>query len=66
MKIGGHTMHGEVASQGMDIAVELGRVSLQPGKVEILVSADKITGEELMRLKNITLRPAGLPGKAAQ
>ena len=66
VKIGGHTMHGEVASQGMDIAVELGRVSLQPGKVEILVSADKITGEELMRLKNITLRPAGLPGKAAQ
>ena len=50
----------------MDIALELGRVSLQPGKVEILVSADKITGEELMRLKNITLRPAGLPGKAAQ
>ena len=66
VKIGGHTMHGEVASQGMDIAVELGRVSLQPGKLDILVSADKITGEELMRLKNITLRPAGLASKAAQ
>lgn len=66
VKIGDHTLLGEVARQGMNIAVELGRVSLQPGKIEILVSAEKISGEELMRLKNITLRPAGLTVEAVR
>jgi len=41
----------------MDVAIDLGRVSLEPGPVEVKVSTETITGKELMRLKSVTLTP---------
>ncbi len=36
----------------------LGTVTLEPGPHEIRVSAKAITGEELFRLRHLTLKPA--------
>ena len=57
VKIGPHTLSGEVSAQGENVEVKLGKVSLEPGPVTIEVAADKITGKELMRLKSLTLTP---------
>ena len=60
--IGGRKLKGKVREQDAGIALDLGRVSLEPGDVEISVRADEITGKELMQLKSLTLTPAGLGG----
>jgi len=39
-------------------SVSLGRVTLQPGSFEIKVTATKITGGELFRLRRLELRPS--------
>ncbi len=43
--------------QGNAVKEKLGSVTLEPGVHEISVSAKEITGEELFRLRNITLTP---------
>ncbi len=43
--------------QGSAVKERLGSVTLEPGEHEISVSAKEITGEELFRLRNITLTP---------
>jgi hypothetical protein len=49
--------------------LNLGRVTLDPGPVEIAVEPTKIQGGELMRLRALTLTPivdgAALPAKKA-
>ena len=55
--IGNQTLKGEVLQQGMDVALELGQISLAPGNLEIKIQADEITGKELMLLKSLTLLP---------
>ena len=35
----------------------LGRVSLEPGSFEIKITANRIQGGELFRLRNIELKP---------
>jgi hypothetical protein len=45
--------------QGSAVKETLGTVILEPGNHEIRVSAKDITGEELFRLRNVTLKPAG-------
>lgn len=59
--VGSQTLKGEILEQGMAIALKLGRLSLAPGPLEIRVSADAITGKELMRLKSVTLEPCAAP-----
>ena len=41
----------------MDVALELGQISLAPGNLEIKIQAVEITGKELMLLKSLTLLP---------
>ena len=55
--IGNQTLKGEVLQQGMDVALELGQISLAPGNLEIKIQADEITGKELMLLKSLTFLP---------
>jgi alpha-L-fucosidase len=55
--IGSQKLQGEVRQQGMDVAIDLGQIDLEPGDLEIRIQADEITGKELMLLKNITLLP---------
>ncbi|NDG70897.1 MAG: alpha-L-fucosidase [Proteobacteria bacterium] len=55
--IGSQKLQGEVHEQGMDIALDLGPIDLEPGDLEIKIQANEITGKELMLLKNITLLP---------
>ena len=55
--IGNQTLKGKVRQQGMDVALELGQISLAPGNLEIKIQADEITGKELMLLKSLTLLP---------
>ena len=55
--IGNQTLKGEVLQQGMDVALELGQISLAPGNLEIKIQAVEITGKELMLLKSLTLLP---------
>ena len=43
--------------QGSAVKETLGTVTLEPGNHEIRVSAKDITGEELFRLRNVTLKP---------
>lgn len=58
--VGPETLPGKISESGMDVALNLGRISLKPGFVEIQVSTTTITGVELMRLKGISLQPVGL------
>lgn len=44
--------------QGSAVTETLGTVTLEPGPHEIRVSAKAITGEELFRLRHLTLKPA--------
>jgi hypothetical protein len=39
------------------VELNLGKVTLEPGSVEIQVTTDTITGKELMRLQSVTLTP---------
>ena len=57
VSIGDQTLKGEVRQQGMNVAVDLGRVVLRPGEFDIKVEAGDITGKELMLLKSLTLLP---------
>ncbi len=57
VSIGDQTLKGEVRQQGMNVAVDLGRVVLKPGEFDIKVEAGDITGKELMLLKSLTLLP---------
>lgn len=56
--IGSHKLQGEVRPQGMDVALDLGCIALEPGALEIKIQADDITGKELMLFKSLTLTPA--------
>jgi len=56
VKIGPREFAKEVR-QGKDITDTLGRVTLPPGVFEISVTAREITGEELMRLRKLMLKP---------
>jgi len=42
---------------GNQITDELGQVTLEPGNYEIRVAAKEISGEELMRLRKLFLKP---------
>jgi hypothetical protein len=55
VQIGQQTFSRPVRSG--NVSDRLGVVTLAPGSFEICVSAQEITGEELMRLRQITLRP---------
>jgi hypothetical protein len=55
--IGSQKLQGEVRQRGMDVAIDLGMIDLEPGDLEIRIQADEVTGKELMLLKNITLLP---------
>ena len=57
--IGNQTLKGEVRQQGMNMAIDLGQITLEPGKHDISVKADEITGKELMLFKSLTLTPSG-------
>jgi len=57
VSLGRHTLEAPVAVSGMDVVLPLGRVALAAGSFEIKVSAAKITGQELMRLKSLRLVP---------
>jgi lysophospholipase L1-like esterase len=56
--IGSQKLQGEVRQQGMDVAVDLGPIDLEPGDLEIKIQADEITGKELMLLKSLNLTPS--------
>jgi len=56
VKIGAVQLSGTVRV-GNQITDPLGRVELEPGNYEVRVSAGEITGEELMRLRKVTLKP---------
>ena len=56
VRLGETELHGKVRS-GANITEPLGRVTLEPGRHEIRITATSITGEELMRLRRITLTP---------
>ena len=43
--------------QGIKVRQELGKVSLKPGNYNFKVVAQKITGEELFRLRQLELKP---------
>ena len=55
--IGNQTLKGTVSQAGMNVALDLGRISLEPGKHDISIKADEITGKELMLFKSLTLMP---------
>jgi alpha-L-fucosidase len=57
VSIDDQTLKGEVRQHGMNVAVDLGRVTLKPGQFDIKVEAGDITGKELMLLKSLTLLP---------
>jgi hypothetical protein len=57
VQIGKQKLKGEVLQQGEGVELNLGRVTIEPGPVEIQVSTDSITGKELMRLQSLTLIP---------
>ena len=54
--VGGRELSKPVR-QGSAVKENLGSVTLEPGTYEIRVSAREITGEELFRLRNLTLVP---------
>jgi hypothetical protein len=45
--------------QGAQVTETLGKVTFEPGSYDIRVAAREITGEELFRLRRLTLKPAG-------
>jgi hypothetical protein len=55
--IGSQKLRGEIHQHGMNVAVDLGPIDLEPGDLEITIQADEITGKELMLLKSLTLTP---------
>jgi alpha-L-fucosidase len=55
LQIGCSKFSGTVR-QGNQLVEALGRVTLPPGNYEVRVTAKKITGEELMRFRNVTLK----------
>jgi len=57
VSIDDQTLKGEVRQQGMNVSVDLGRVTLKPGAFDIKVEAGDITGKELMLFKSLTLLP---------
>ena len=56
LSIGGQALAGTVR-QGTQLTDTLGTVSLEPGNNELRVSAREISGQELMRLRSLVLRP---------
>jgi hypothetical protein len=46
-----------VVQKGEGVELNLGKVTLEPGSVEIQVTTDTITGKELMCLQSVTLTP---------
>jgi hypothetical protein len=56
VKIGGQTFTKTVQA-GLRVREPLGRVTLEPGSLEVRASAQQITGEELMRLRSLVLKP---------
>ena len=57
IQIGSQKLKGEVVQQGEGVELNLGKVTLEPGSVEIQVTTDTITGKELMRLQSLRLIP---------
>lgn len=57
VSIGNQTLKSEVRQHGMDVALDLGRLTLEPGDLQIKIQADEITGKELMLFKSLTLTP---------
>jgi hypothetical protein len=57
VQIGSQKLKGEVVQQGEGVELNLGKVTLEPGPVEIQVTTGTITGKELMRLQSLTLIP---------
>ena len=55
--IGNQTLQGTVSQTGMNLALNLGQIALQPGTCDIAINADEITGKELMLFKSLTLTP---------
>jgi hypothetical protein len=56
VKIGDQVLEKKVRV-GFQVKESLGRVTLPPGRFEIRVSAGEISGQELMRLRAVTLTP---------
>jgi hypothetical protein len=56
VKVGPQTFEKKVRS-GVDMSEQLGKVALAAGNHEIRLSAKAITGEELMRLRSVMLKP---------
>jgi len=55
--IGNQTLQGTVSQTGMNVALDLGQIALEPGTCDISIQADEITGRELMLFKSLTLTP---------
>jgi alpha-L-fucosidase len=55
--IGNQTLQGKVSQTGMNVALDLGQIALEPGTCDIAINADEITGKELMLFKSLTLTP---------
>ena len=55
--IGGQSFTASV-KPGLRVSEPLGRVTLPSGNHEIRISANEITGEELFRVRQITIKPA--------
>jgi alpha-L-fucosidase len=56
VRVGGQQLTGTVGPTPTEPVV-LGKVTVEPGKFEIVVTPTKIVGGELMRLRGITLTP---------
>jgi len=56
VKIAGQELVHEI-KQGKTIEQSLGKITLKPGRHELRVEGVKITGEELIRLRKIILKP---------
>jgi hypothetical protein len=56
VQVGSQTFTHDVRT-GINVSESLGTMTLEPGTFTIRVSAKKITGEELMRLRAIILKP---------
>jgi hypothetical protein len=55
VSLGSQVLHG-IVQKGLGKSVSLGHVSLPPGDFEIRVEAEKISGDELFRLRSLELR----------
>lgn len=58
ISLGTETLHGTV-SRGENFQTGLGRVRLRQGAFQLRVQADRIQGNELMRLRSLNLRSVG-------